>query len=215
MAKVYLDEINAALSSDVFSSFSNDSSESKTLSSAIENFIDGSRATLVGSNWDQYRSKLVQYNAALLSRINYAAKLGEAIQEALQLLKDYLGDDAMLDSSKLDEYKRQRQICSNSIDSLNAMLNETVTVKNVDSSGNVTYSQVAAYDASEIRAQISLATETLKELDRLIEKIEGLDAVYSQAESILQDAFSCINTFGDSVGAIVPDSLFEYKHVVA
>lgn len=211
MAKIYLDEIDAFLSSGTMDCLTADSKEGGTINEAILNFNDASRFQLEGNNWDQYRSKLASFNEAMQVRMSVASKLGAAIQEALKLLKDYLGDDLMLDSSKLDEYKRQKQNCRDSIDKLNAMLNETTQVEQTDANGVKTTVTVAVYDAGDIRAQISLAEETITELDRLITKIEGLDAVYQQAEAILQTAFSEVTAFQNQVSGIMPDATFSYK----
>lgn len=211
MPKVYLDEIDAFLSSGTTDILTKDSTESNNVNEAIMEFVDLSKGKLVGTNWDGYRNKFSALNKAIQTRISLAKKLGAAIQEALQLLKDYLGEDQMLDTSQLQEYKKQRDICQNSIDNLNAMLTETTEVRYTDENGQTRITTTALYDANEVRAQISQAQETLKELDRLITKIEGLDAVYSQAEAILQTAFSGIASFQSEVESVVPDATYSYK----
>ena len=213
MAKVYLDEIDAFLGSNTFDVLTNDSNNSKSINSSIDSFINGSKEQLVGVNWDGYRTKMGQYNEAFNSGMQIASKLGDAIKEALQLLKDYLGDDLMLDSSKLEYYRQQKTICENSIDTLKGMLSQTTTVESKDSNGNSIQTTQLLYNTSEINSKISLAEETLTELNRLINKIEGLDEVYNKADSILQEAFSGLESFGTSVTSITPDGRFEYKHV--
>lgn len=213
MAKVYLDEIDTFLASNTFDVLTNDSNNSKNINSSIDTFVNGSKDQLVGVNWDGYRSKMGQYNEAFNSGMQIASKMGDAIKEALQLLKDYLGDDLMLDSSKLEYYQKQKSICENSIETLRGMLTQTTTVEGKDANGNPVYTTQLLYDTGEINSKISLAQETLTELNRLITKIEGLDEVYNKAEAILQDAFSGIDSFGASVTSITPDGRFEYKHV--
>lgn len=211
MAKIYIDEIDAFLASGTIDNLTTDSKEGSSINDALLNFVDLSSTKLEGVNWDNYRSKFAEFNTAIQARMKLASKLGAAIQEALQLLKDYLGDDQMLDSSRLDEYKRHRQTCQNSIDTLNGMLSATTQVKTTDSDGTTHISTVALYDANEIRAQITTATETLTELDRLITKIEGLDEVYSQAEAILQSAFAGIDVFKGQVEGLIPDATYSYR----
>ena len=213
MAKIYLDEIDAFLASGTVSTLTNDSQEGTSINDALLNFVDLSSSQLVGNNWDNYRSKFASFNSAIQARMKLASKLGSAIQEALQLLKNYLGDDQMLDSSKLEEYKRNKQICQNSIENLNSMLSATADVQYTDTDGTKKVRKTSLYDANEIRAQINSATETLNELDRMITKIEGLDEVYSQAEAILQSAFAGIDTFKGQVENIIPDTTFTYKRV--
>ena len=210
MAKVYLDEIDAFLASGTISTLTTDVSDGTSVNDALLNFVDLSGTQLEGVNWDKFRGKFGEFNTALQARINLAKKLEEAINEALTLLKEYLGDDQMLDSSKLEEYKKSRQTCQNSIDNLNAMLTETREVQ-VEEGGQTYITRTTLYDSNEIRSQISLATDTLTELDRMIAKIEGLDEVYSRAEAILQSAFAGIDTFRSQVESIVPDATYSYK----
>lgn len=211
MAKVYLDEIDAYLQSGTVDTLTVDSQEATSVQEAITSFVGTSKAQLAGQSWDDYRTKLESISEALQARIALAKKLGEAIQKALQLLKDYLGDDLYLDSDKLDVYKQQKQNCENSIAKLNGMLSATTQVEYKDESGQTRTKSVALYDAGEIRAQIATAEETLKELDRLITKIEGLDAVYAQAEAILQEAFAGLDGFKNQVSGIMPDRTVSYK----
>ncbi len=211
MAKVYLDEIEALLGSTTFNTLSVDSQEATSVSDAITDFVSGSKAQLIGDSWDNYRNKLETINEAMKARIALAKELGEAIQKALQLLKDYLGDDLYLDSDKLDAFKSQKQYCENSIAKLNSMLSETTSVTYQDTDGTTKVKSVALYDTAEIRAQIATAEETLQELNRLIAKIEGLDAVYAQAEAILQAAFSGVDGFKNQVAGFMPDKTVSYK----
>ena len=213
MAKVYLDEINAFLESSTLDTLTKDSEESGSSSNALESFVNGSSKELNGKQWETYRGSFASFNAALQARTALAQKLGEAISKALKLLQEYLGTDQMLDSSKLDEYKRQRQTCLNSIDKLNQMLTATKQVEVAGENGTKKLVSVAMYDVSEVRAQITQANETLTELDRLIEKIEGLDEVYKQAEAILQEAFTGIDVFKNQVSGITPDRKVSYKRV--
>ena len=115
-----------------------------------------------------------------------------------------------LDTAKLGEYTNSRDACAKSIERLNKMLNETKTVTYKGSDGK-TYSKTEnVYDSNEVRAQIAKAQEVLTELDRIIKKIQGLDAVYAQAESILNSAFSQIPSFGSVVTAIKPNGIYSY-----
>ena len=215
MAKVYLDEIDALLGSNTTDSLTTDSTEATSVNQAITDFISGSSAQLIGTSWDKYRSELETINAALQTRIAIANKLAAAIKEALQLLKDYLGDDLMLDTSKLDEYKQAKKNCEDSIAKLNGMLSATTTASYTDSEGKTQTKTVALYDASEIRAQIASAEETLKELDRLITKIEGFEPVYQKAEAILQAAFGDLPGFKEQVNSFTPSRTVTYKPATA
>ena len=210
MAKIYLDEVDAYLSSGICNLVSNDKEEARTLTDNITNFIDSSKTKLQGNKWNEYRENFGKLNEALKTRMSLAMKLSTAIKEALELIKDYMGEDQMLDSSDLDEYKRQREICKNSIQTLNSMLNEKMEVEIPDATGNMTKRMVPVYNSAEINTQLSLANETLTKLDRLITKIEGLDEIYNRAQQILQETFQNIEGFKNEVANITPDTTFQY-----
>ncbi len=210
MAKVYLDEIEAALASTTCSSLKTDSSESKDIHSSLHSFISA-RFRLRGEQWDKVRTKLQTYDEALQQRMELATKLEEAITKALQILKDYLGEDMMLDTAQLGEYQKQRTICQNSIDTLNHMLTETEEYSYTGADGKTYTETRLKYDSAAIRSQIAEAEATLKELDRIIKKIEGLDEVYAKAEAILKEAFAGIDTFKSSVEAIKPSGIYKYQ----
>ena len=211
MPKVYLDEIDALLGSGTTSSLSTDSQEGKSLNSAIDSYINSSKSTLKGAQWDKSRAKLQTFNEALKTRMELAEKMGEAIKNALQLLKDYLGEDAMLDTSQLVEYQKQRDICQNSINQLTGMLSETHSVTTKDSEGRDVVTTELVYDSAAIQSQIDLAKETLVELDRIITKIEGLEEVYNKAMGILEEGFAGLQAFQSSVSSITPSGIFSYK----
>ena len=212
MAKVYYDELTAAMNSDIFDRLSADQQESRSLKDVISDFITGS-SVLTGEQYDTYRSQLDTFNKTLDQRISLDENLSSSIKEALQLLISYMDGDLYLDSSKLNEYVYYRDICINSINKLYSMLNETYEVRYTGSDGKTYVSQAPVYDSAEVKNQIAEAEKTLAELDRIITKVQGLDAVYAQAESILNSAFSGIAPFGSAVSSIKPDGLFSYRVV--
>ena len=206
MAKIYSDELKATLSSGTLDMFEKEESESKTLNDAINNFVTSNKDKLSGEQYDKFRSQFEKFSESLGKRMALAASLGAAIKEAIQLLVDYIGEDTCLDSSKLDEYKQERQTCANSIDTLKGMLSATQQVEQ-----NGVMVTVSKYDSSEINQKIALAEQTLTELDRIIAKVEGLDAVYAKAEAILSGVFSQIDGFKSTVASITPSGLYSYS----
>lgn len=193
MPKVYLSEINAALSSNIIPALEADSQECGSCEAAITAYINESPSKLKGDMWNKTREKMGIYNTALKSRVELASSLAEAIKQALTLLQEYLGEDQMLDTAQLPEYRKQRQICLDAIEQLTA------------------YAQDPKYDGAAIQAQIAQANEVLKELDRIIAKIEGLEPVYNEAMQILQEAFAKISPFESAVKDIQPSGIYVYK----
>ena len=176
MASLYLDELDAALSFTTFDTLSQDTKDSYATGNHLVDFIEQSEKELVGEQWDQVRAKMAEFQQALGQRAIVADHLGAAIQEALEMLKEYMGEDEMLDSSKLDDYKAAKTQCEESIETLKGMLNEMkeVVYPDPDNEGKYLSYWVPMYDADTINAEIAIATATLQELDRIIKKIEGL-----------------------------------------
>ncbi len=210
MPKVYLDEIDAALNSTTFDTLSTDSQESKSLEESLSSYINTSHRKLKGDQWNKSREKMKLYSDALKTRMELAQKLGEAIKEALTLLKDYLGEDAMLDTSQYQDYLNKRTECENSIKELQAKRNEMVAVTTTVNGVTQTHYE-HAYDVGAIDSYIQQATEVLKELNRIIEKLEGLEEVYNKAMAILEEAFAGLTPFQNSVASIKPSGKFVYK----
>lgn len=212
MSKVYLEELEAFEKSNTLETLAVDSNDSDKVNEILLNFIDKSRTELKGEGWDAYRKKFTAYSNALQARKELALVLEDAIKQAEQLLKDYLGEDLMIDTSRLEEYRHNRQICENSMELLKDMLSKKDKIEYVDKDGS-TQMMTSQLETKEIEEQMELAKSTLEELDRMISKIEGLDEVYSQAELILRSAFARIDIFRSQVESLVPDVTYSYRKV--
>lgn len=212
MSKVYLEELEAFDKSNTLETLAVDANDSDKVNEILLNFIDKSRTELKGEGWDAYRKKFTAYSNALQARKELAAVLEDAIKQANQLLRNYLGEDLMIDTSRLEEYRHNRQICENSMELLKDMLSKKDKIEYVDKDGS-TQMMTSQLETSEIEAQMELAKSTLEELDRMISKIEGLDEVYSQAELILRSAFARIDIFRSQVESLVPDVTYSYRKV--
>ena len=116
MAKLYLDELESALSFTTFNTLSQDSRDATSTGNHLVDFIEQSEADLKGEQWDQVRGKMAEFQQALGQRAQVADHLGAAIEEALQMLKDYMEPDEMLDSSRLEEYRDAKKQCEDSIE---------------------------------------------------------------------------------------------------
>ena len=210
MASLYLDELTAAASSSTFNLLSNDSSDSKSSASNIEGFISGSGSILQGEQWDKVRSKMGVYQSALAARANCANNLGKAINDALKLLTDYMGDDAMLDTAQLPEFTAERNACIEQIATLKSMMNEMETV-NWYENGRWYSTTRHKYDVAAIQGYINNAEAVLKELNRIIKKLEGLDEIYAQAEAMLEAAYQDVLAFQQMVSSITPSGKYVYQ----
>lgn len=195
-----IDEINGVLSSGVLTTLQNDSEESVATIGTINGFIDGSNNVLVGEMWDVERQKLQRYNELLTQRANVEMQLQTALTEALQLIKDYMGDDADLDSAKLPELKNTVKQIERQIANIQAMMRETKTVDTYDDEGKWTGSyEVPAHDNAALQQQINELQPVLDEANRLVEKIEGLQAIMDRSQAIIDQAYSQLQQYEKAV----------------
>ena len=179
----------------------------------MTNFINDT-TVLKGEQWDSVRNKMSLYNKMLEKRSKVAANLSLAINDAVKVLLDYLGDDLYLDPSKLEEIKQAKQRCESAIASLESNINSTKTVQVTDKEGNISYRTDYVYSSSEReefrRVMNELRNVTIPELDRLIEKINGLSEIYANAKAIIEEAYSVIESFSNEVSSITPSSKVQF-----
>jgi hypothetical protein len=194
MARIYYDELRAALSSNIFDTLTTESNESQREMESIDTFNHAGRKELTGENYDHFREQLAKMKEALSNRANLATNLNNSIREALTLLINYMESYQFLDSSRLEEYNTYRTNCINGINYLNTLLH-----------------QQNRTDYNIIYQNIETVKNTLSELDKIIAKVEGLDSVYQQAQQILTEAFYGIDYFNSRVSDIKPDGLYTYS----
>lgn len=212
--KVYADELNAFKNSSVCSSLKTDSKESGTVESVISDFVTMAKGRLTGDGWNNACAKLTEFQAALLKRAEVASALSDAIEAAINLIIDYMGEYPSLDCSKLEEIKENKRQCEANIELIQGAMYATKTESYIDPITQETKSRtVNVYSASEIaefQACIDKLRESINEIQKLITKLEGLEDIYKQAEGMLASVFSQIDSFGTAVSNIVPNNKVVY-----
>ena len=210
MTKVCMEDLDNGMADSTFKNLKNDNAESTKLKDSISEFTSD-KERLKGEQWDTVKKKINEFQPLLEERGKVADKLIEAIKSAIGVLKEYLGDDQMLDTSQLEDYKEEKRKVEQTISDLKAKLLETVTEEVDDGAGGTETITKPKYNADDINKQIAAAEETLKELDRIIKKIEGLDAVYEKAMGIIEEAAAEIAKFQTNVEQVKPSGKFVYK----
>jgi len=171
----------------------------------ITNFINDT-TVLKGEEWNRVRTKLSKYNSLLDKRSKVASNLSTAINDAAKLLLDYLGEDAYLDPSKLEEIIETKKQCEVLIIDLENSINSKREVEVIDKLGNITYKLEYIYsyaEREELRNKINeLKNETIPNLNRLINKIKGLPDIYEKAKEIIKTVYSEIENFNKEVNSI-------------
>ena len=104
MARIYCDELRAALSSNIFDMLLAEANESQREMESIDTFNNAGKNELTGEKYDHFREQLGTMKEALSNRVNLATNLNNSIQEALTLLINYMDNYQFLDSSKINEY---------------------------------------------------------------------------------------------------------------
>ena len=210
MTKVCMEDLDNGMADSTFKNLKNDNAESTKLKDSISEFTSD-KERLKGEQWDTVKKKINEFQPLLEERGKVADKLIEAIKSAIGVLKEYLGDDQMLDTSQLEDYKEEKRKVEQTISDLKAKLLETVTEEVDDGAGGTETITKPKYNADDINKQIAAAEETLKELDRIIKKIEGLDAVYEKAMGIIEEAAAEVAKFQTDVEQVKPSGKFVYK----
>lgn len=199
MAKIYLDELVSAMNYNTFDTLASDSIDASNVSESISNFIQ-SEGKLQGKEWDTVRNEFAKYYDLFSERIKVANNLSIAIKESLTLLINYIEDYEMLDDSKVDEIRNTLNDCNNQISYLK---NE----RDIMTDGQYDYD---ADKRNWFSKQISILENSILELKKLLDKLEGLNGVYSSAENILNGAYMNVCEFSSHVLAIQPSKSVEY-----
>lgn len=196
MEVVHLDELKAAKNFSTFKDLSNDVNESANMKNLLDNFITESNGRLKGEMWDKVGVQLSSFSNALAERMKLANNLSTAIQKALDILLNYMGEDyASLDYSQLPELEANKRNCENQIANIKASINNLLNMSSNEESD--TANKLAYYNG-----QLTKYQNELQDLNQLIEKLKGLKVKYDEAEKILADAFSEVNLVGDKVANI-------------
>ena len=182
------------LTGPVADSLTNDTQDAKKAMDSIKSFQNNiaSNTSLQGDIWKEVNAKLDNYNSLLDKRIQSNEKMQEAYEKALKLIEDYMGDYDELDDSKIPELKTKVTELKSEIESLQAKIDEMKEVCDTDSEGKSSNCHMEHVYSDSARAefaeQIKKNEELIEELNKEIEKLEGLWEVINQAADIINGA---------------------------
>lgn len=205
---IHKDMLDSLLNCSSFKNLSNDITIGET-SGLLNGFINN-KDILQGEQWDVVRNKLANYNSLFVMRSNVADSLLVAIEGAIKKVKDYLGEDLYLDSSKLEELRILKRRCEENISNLKLLVDSQVLKTVLLANGTETEKWVYVYDEAhrnEFKSQINeMENNVLPEVNRLIKKTEGLETVYSDAKALIMSVYENIEQFNEAVIALVPSN---------
>ena len=142
---------------------------------------------LYGESYTKVKNKLSEYITMLEKRKTTADALKTAINNAINQMKSYIGDDYDgLDEAKLPELNEIRQKAVNWVASL------TEEIK----------AEPSEETKKELERQLYSPSELIKQTDREIAKIEGLTDADKYEYGILESAISKILEYDTTVNSL-------------
>ena len=192
MEAIVVADLKETALSPVITSFSDDMDDARQLKDIIDNFSIESNGSIQGKMWDKIQSKLSLYSEALQVRIDSANILSEAINKALKILIDYIGDEYdSLDYTLLPDIEAQYE---------QAKANYYMSCSQLDEDSDNNY-----------KGLMNGYKQQMDELDSKIEKLRILKEKYEEAESIITSAMASVNSKIVSINDIIPSSKVYFK----
>lgn len=187
--KVIKSEIN-----DMFSSawrvLATDSVEARELCTALDNFISEleTGTKLKGAVYDTFKARLESYRDLMEKRHSIAVSTRDAIATALSNMRNYIGDEPELDDSILPDINHDINLTNNVITNSKNQLNEIGLTEE---------------EKKNINNTISSYSNTLQELEKKRQKLEGLAAADEAAWASLAETSSTLENFSTSVASTI------------
>ncbi len=170
-----------------------------------------------GPGWDSVKKHLNNYNSYCDMRINAAHILQEAYKKSLNMIKEYMDPYTELDDSKIDELKENIFTQERIIQHLKTRANYYYYETRYEE-GNVKYEygyQVKVYPYKFLLNQIPAHEEIIDEIQKMLNKLEGLAPIMNEANQIIQDAIYEVNSlYNTPISQINPITVAEYSSVV-
>lgn len=145
--------------------FDKEMSDCQKMNNTLDSFISELSAKFSGAAFDSISEKITVYKECNLSREKTSSELKSKISSALDSLSSYMEGYSYLDTAELDSIKAKRATCEANYNNILSAINNAS--KNTD--------------LNSLRAQLSALEDQLIEIDKLIEKLEGLPAADASA----------------------------------
>lgn len=145
--------------------FDKEISDSQKINNTLDSFTSELSSKFSGAAYDEIAKKITVYKECNLSREKTSSELKSKISAALDSLSAYMEGYSYLDTEELESLKVQRT---------NLQTNYNNILSAINRSNNST-------NLSSLRSQLASLEVQLQEVDKLIEKLEGLPAADSSA----------------------------------
>ncbi len=142
-----------------------DVSDSQKINSTLDSFASDLSINFKGDGYKAIGDKITVFKESNLAREKASSELKSKITSALDSLSSYMEGYSYLDTEELDKIKVERANCQNNYNNILSALNNSNNRSNL----------------SLLRSQLESLQAQLVELDKLIEKLEGLPAADASA----------------------------------
>ena len=168
----------------------------------LENFISFSSGHLQGNAWDNVRAKLDAYVTLLYDSCEIIGAILEEADYSVNKLSNYLGEYETLDTSKLTELEEKLRQLNASRGYWNSLLPKLLDVSLDLVDGVAKVPVKPAINKATIMSNIRNIDDSIKELEKLIKKVEGLDNADGSACAGLSGSTPDLNSFSGRVGIL-------------
>lgn len=146
--------------------FDKEMADSRKINNTLDSFTSDLSRKFSGGAYDEIAKKIAVFKESNLSREKTSGELKSKISAALDSLSAYMDGYSYLDTEELDELKTKRANCQSNYNNILSAINS--------SNSNST-------NLNSLRSQLASLEVQLQEIDKLIEKLEGLPAADASA----------------------------------
>ena len=213
-SSIHVDMLRELLNSDSLKILSNEKESVNKMDIILNNFIND-KVNLVGKEWDNVRNKLGKYEEIYKRRMIVVNSLVTTINSVVSILLNYLGDDLYLDISKLDEMREAKRKVEISIVEMEDAINSKTIINYIKEDGSIGTKEEYLYNYEkrmEFQNNINLLrNDILPEINRLIDKIIGLEDVYNEVKLMMNNELSNVEKFALEVDSIIPSKKVSFQ----
>lgn len=183
-------ELTGSAITNTIKSLEMDIRDTNYLINIINQFIQEieSGKNLKGNSYNKVKEKLVKYSEVLEIRKTTADTLKNAINNAVNQMIAYIGDDddGVLDQTFKEEAE-QKKISS---------------LQHIENIKNKMKGLTEEFEEQKLKSIIAQENATIEDLNLLIKKLEGLTDADNRAFSVLESAMSDISKYNSKVNDI-------------
>lgn len=187
--RIEIGDLSSASITNLISALNKDVEDCSALKGALGDFIGviEQRESLDGVSYQAVKGKLSSYQDIVEQRKTIANDLAQAIVAATGQMESYMGEYSYLDTAELDTIKTNLTNAKSELSLLNAAANGT---------------RETTLSAAQISSRLLSVNQLIHDLEKKVEKLEGLPGADSSAFSNVSGV--SMTSFNSSVGGMTP-----------